>query len=173
MSMCSYMNNRNGQCGNSRQYGAAMVEFAVLLPIFVILVFGLIELGRALFQTNTLTKAVNLGARYVARIPDAVTGACGQGSEWGTATTQAELLVERANGGTGAVILPGLDDSGAITFSVAAESSGSGSSSVSACVITVQAQAQFAALFGDSIVPMLDLGPINLSAQAEERYIGE
>jgi Flp pilus assembly protein TadG len=46
--------------------GAAMVEFAVVLPLLLLLVFGIIDFGRALYTLNNLTSAVREGGRYAA-----------------------------------------------------------------------------------------------------------
>jgi|GEM_PF-2365445 len=158
-----------------KQDGAALLEMAVLMPLLVILVFGLVEFGRALLQINTLTKAVTAGARYVARVPNAIDPSnCSQGATWATAIAQGELLIENDDAGTGSVILPGLDNAGAITFSNSTQSvSYGGSSSIDVCVITVLAEAPFGALSGGSLVPFFQVGPITLRAQAEERFIGE
>jgi len=43
--------------------GNAMVEFAIVLPLLLILVFGIIDFGRALYTANNLTAAVREGAR--------------------------------------------------------------------------------------------------------------
>lgn len=40
-----------------------MVEFALVIPIFLILLVGLFDLGRAVFAYNTLTNAAREGAR--------------------------------------------------------------------------------------------------------------
>ena len=47
-----------------RSRGQALVEFALVAPIFVFLVFGLIELGRAVFYIQILDSAARDGARY-------------------------------------------------------------------------------------------------------------
>jgi Flp pilus assembly protein TadG len=47
------------------QRGVAIVEFALVLPVLLVLTFTVIEFGRALYQYNTLTKAVRDGARYL------------------------------------------------------------------------------------------------------------
>jgi len=49
-------------CRRNRR-GAAVVEFAVVAPIFVALVLGMIEFGRALMVQQTLTNASREGAR--------------------------------------------------------------------------------------------------------------
>lgn len=49
--------------------GAAMVELAFVLPIFLLLVWGVIEFGRLLYTANNLTTAVREGARYAAVQP--------------------------------------------------------------------------------------------------------
>jgi len=48
-----------------RQQGTAMVEFALILPMLLILIFTVTELGRAFYQYNVLTKSVREAARYL------------------------------------------------------------------------------------------------------------
>lgn len=50
-----------------RQSGVAAVEMALLLPFLLLLAFGLTELGRAVYQYNTLAKAVRDGARHLSQ----------------------------------------------------------------------------------------------------------
>ena len=47
----------------SSEHGAAMVEFAIVLPVLLLIVFGIVDFGRALFTLNNLTAAVREGAR--------------------------------------------------------------------------------------------------------------
>lgn len=47
-----------------RVHGLAAVELTVVLPVFLLLLLGVGELGRALYQYNALTKAVRDGAIY-------------------------------------------------------------------------------------------------------------
>ena len=50
----------------ARDRGAAAVEFALLLPVLLLLVFGIIDFGRALNAQITLTQAAREGARIAA-----------------------------------------------------------------------------------------------------------
>lgn len=43
--------------------GASMVEFAILLPILLLLIFGIIEFGLLLFAKQVITNASREGAR--------------------------------------------------------------------------------------------------------------
>lgn len=43
--------------------GAAMVEFAIVLPIILLVSFAIVDFGRALYTVNNLTAAVREGAR--------------------------------------------------------------------------------------------------------------
>jgi hypothetical protein len=52
-----------------RQRGAAMVEFAIIGLLFFVLLFGIIEIGRAFFVYNTLQEATRRGARVAAVCP--------------------------------------------------------------------------------------------------------
>jgi Flp pilus assembly protein TadG len=47
-----------------RQRGQALVEFALVIPIFLLVIFGLVDLGRAVFVNNTIAEAARDGARY-------------------------------------------------------------------------------------------------------------
>ena len=40
-----------------------MVEFALIIPIFLLFVFGILDLGRAVYAYNTLNNAAREGAR--------------------------------------------------------------------------------------------------------------
>ena len=47
-----------------RESGQALMEFALVGIIFVILVFGVIDVGRAVWNYNTLAQATREGTRY-------------------------------------------------------------------------------------------------------------
>jgi len=138
------------------------VEFALVLPILIILAFGFTELGRALYQKNQLTKEVSIGARYITREPDAVTADCGPGGAWTAAESLARDEVAEA--------LPGLDPSD-ITIAILERDLLVDGEDRTFCIIEVSATMEFNALVGDSIVPMLNLGGITLRARTEERYV--
>jgi hypothetical protein len=62
----------------SRDSGAAAVEFALLLPIFVMLTFGGISVGLALWHNIALTQAARDAARYgsTLQVNSSVGGSC-------------------------------------------------------------------------------------------------
>jgi len=57
----NYINNENGQ---------TIVEFAMIVLLILILLFGITEFGRAWFYSNALTNSVRSGARYAATLPN-------------------------------------------------------------------------------------------------------
>lgn len=59
--------------------GAGAAEFALVLPAALLLLFGVIDVGRYAWQLNEYEKAVQLGARY-AVATDIVPGALNSGS---------------------------------------------------------------------------------------------
>lgn len=50
---------------NLTQRGAIAVEFAILLVPLLMIVFGITEFGRAIYEYNTLTKATRDAARFL------------------------------------------------------------------------------------------------------------
>jgi len=45
--------------------GAAMIEFAIILPFLLLIIVGVLEIGIFLIQDNTLNKSVRDSARYL------------------------------------------------------------------------------------------------------------
>nr|WP_305910157.1 TadE/TadG family type IV pilus assembly protein [Methylomarinum sp. Ch1-1]MDP4519871.1 TadE/TadG family type IV pilus assembly protein [Methylomarinum sp. Ch1-1] len=48
------------------QKGAALIEFAIILPLLMLLVIGVVEFGFAFYHLDILNKSVQDGARYFA-----------------------------------------------------------------------------------------------------------
>jgi hypothetical protein len=48
------------------QHGAVLVEFALVAPVFLVLLFGIIEFGRALWMQQALHQTAIAGARCMA-----------------------------------------------------------------------------------------------------------
>ena len=72
--------------------GAAILEFALLLPILVTLVYGCFEVGRALLVRQAMEGAVRAGARILARVPDPVCDpACTPGAARAVRITQSQI----------------------------------------------------------------------------------
>src|SRR5687768_8895894 len=89
--------------------GVATVEFAICAPVLLLLMLGTAEVGRVLFQYNTLVKAVRDGARY------AVIGAASLSGSSRIVNITPEvrnrtrnLVVHGNTTGSGTPLLPGL-----------------------------------------------------------------
>jgi len=54
----------NKRMRRNRGRGQALVEFALVIPLFLLVIFGLVDLGRAVFVNNSLAEAARDGARY-------------------------------------------------------------------------------------------------------------
>lgn len=88
----------------TRQSGVAIVEFALILPLLLLLTMITTEFGRAIYQYNTIVKSLRGAARYLSvqtpstpLTPNTV------------AITEATNLVVFGNvSGTGSAMVPGL-----------------------------------------------------------------
>ena len=63
MSARSWMGGRLRAFGDDRR-GVVAVEFALVIPVFLLMTYGFMELGRALFIQNSLGHAVYEAQRY-------------------------------------------------------------------------------------------------------------
>jgi len=58
----------------TKQKGQSLVEFALVFPLLALLVFALLDLGRAVYVYNTLANAARQGARVAAVNQNASSG---------------------------------------------------------------------------------------------------
>jgi hypothetical protein len=82
--------------------GASAAEFALVLPLLILMLFGIIDGGRFLWETNRAEKATQVGAR-IAVVTDAIPGGLVAKSyvgdtSGGTALTQGDLIPRAALG---------------------------------------------------------------------------
>jgi hypothetical protein len=54
--------------------GQELAEFAIVLPLLLLVVFGIMDLGRLFHSVITITNAAREGARYAMIFPDDLTG---------------------------------------------------------------------------------------------------
>ena len=121
-----------------------MTEFAIVLPVMLLLMLGVTELGRVLVQYNTLTKAVHEGARHASAY--ALLGSTGTIEIGPQLETEVRNLVVYGNtAGTGSPLLSGFDVS---QVSVAPEG---------ALQVRVDAAYSYAPVMGDPL-PKFGLG---------------
>ena len=59
-----------------REDGQALLEFALILPIFVVALLGMIDVGRAIWANNAVANAAREAARYAAVHGGAQTNLC-------------------------------------------------------------------------------------------------
>jgi Flp pilus assembly protein TadG len=83
-----------------REDGQALVEFALVLPVLLVAIVGIVSFGRAMNYDEQATHLVNEAARYamVDQVPNGASGTLGQ---WIRSQAAADSL-ELANG-TGSV----------------------------------------------------------------------
>jgi hypothetical protein len=55
---------------NKRDCGQDAVEFALILPLLLLIFFGVVDLGRILHASITITNAARAGARFGSMYPD-------------------------------------------------------------------------------------------------------
>lgn len=164
----SSMNKLNDFRSGKYQFGTAMIEFALVFPLLILLLFGFIEFGRLLYQQNEMTKALATGARFIARSPLALTADCLPGGAWTQIKAEAIELVVYGDGHNGQPRIAGLDDAGAVDFT----SKSNSVAGQTACVIQAEASTEFANTFSGIFLPFMGAESVSVNALNEERYIG-
>lgn len=114
------------------QYGAAMVEFALILPLFFLILFGIINYSILLFDQAIITNAAREGAR------------------WGAINTTSTSTAICASSSPGNADPCGIANqyasSGLITFGSATVSTSSAGDGTSKSLVTVTVNYQYTGL---------------------------
>ena len=92
------MRNKYLKLALNSEKGQSLLELALTLPLLLALASGLVTLGQAYYEYNTLSKSVREAARYMSS------------NEWDPAyqTTCQKMAVYGNTGGTGSPILPSM-----------------------------------------------------------------
>jgi Flp pilus assembly protein TadG len=141
-----------GRIGRRSSRGRATVEFAICAPVLFLLLLATAEIGRLLYQSNTLAKAVRDGARFA--VVNASVGTTRIVNITPETRDQTRNLVVTGNTtGTGTPLLPGLT-----VDNVTVNDAGNG-------FVSVVATYSYTPIFGATL-PTFGLGdPINLTMQ--------
>ena len=79
--------------------GTALLEFAIILPVFIALCFGCVEIGRVLSVYSAVETAVRGGVRYLAQVPNP---SCVPTCSWG-ASRAVDMTRDQIGFNTGVV----------------------------------------------------------------------
>jgi len=93
------------------QQGLAAVEFAIVLPVMLFLMLATAEFGRVFYHYNTLTKAVQNGARYASRPVLNTSGLTNIDADFKQSIQN--FVVYGNEGGVGEAVLDGLTETSA------------------------------------------------------------
>jgi Flp pilus assembly protein TadG len=139
---------RNGRRG-ARELGQAMVEFALVAPIFLLIVIGIIQFGIALNYWLDLQRLANQGARWAAvnRVPG-----CANADSICSPTLQKYVAGQKVSGGNCPTV--------SVTF--VTKSGGTGKATVGDPV-KVNVSTPF------KLLPVLKIGTVDLGASATMR----
>jgi Flp pilus assembly protein TadG len=130
---------------SGRTRGQALVEFALVFPILMLMLLGLFDLGRAVFTYNTITNAAREGARLAIVNQDEAKIA-----------QRARALAPTADGASNPVTIF-FSDSGSAT------DADDCSPLTTGCNVTVRYQASFTAI--TPIIGQL-VGPLTMTAES-------
>ena len=143
--------------------GNAVVEFALVLPLLLLLFAGMTEIGRAYYQANAVEKGLRAGALFAGRNSFPLTGQ--------VRTMVANLVKTGTLDGSGPYLVSGWADADAnlniddtITFSV--------DETTTIPVIRLTANVPFDPLM-PGMLAFVGLGDVNIRLGHEQAYVGD
>lgn len=135
-----------------RQRGIIVVEFALALPVLLMMLLAIVELGRLLYVYDTLTKAVENGARYMAS--HAATPVGVPVLEENDIDVARNLVVFGSIGNTGEPLIPDLTPGNinvTCTYGVAGGAGRCAADASGIAAITVSATYRFMPIVGNAL----------------------
>jgi Flp pilus assembly protein TadG len=140
--------------------GASAIEFALVAPLLLALVLGVVEIGRLVSQADAVAKSLRAAAVFAARSELPLDSA---------ATTTIENLIKTGTpDGTGAFIVDGWEESGAdVTITPRTETV----EGEDITVIRLNASVPFVPLM-PGLLSLFGLGDLKISTSHDQTYIG-
>ena len=150
--------------------GAAAAEMALMLPVLMLVLFGIIEFGRLVHDYHIINKGVRNAGRYLSRIDLDCPGAVVSAPE----TAIARNLAMTGNPGGGPTLLYYWNDPTTVAIATNCTAVGgysgayAGVAEIPSVVVTADVPFTFAFL-----APFLDQPILNMQARHQEVVIGE
>jgi hypothetical protein len=148
------------------------VEFGLVMPVFLVLLVGILELGSYINQLNMLEKALRAGAMYAARTNDLESGSS---LSSGTVTATEYMVANGDPSGSNNFILGGWNDCVSIgdclTITVNSRDGDEGGTSITINVIKLFAQVPYDPVLEGGL-SLIGLGDLTLEAAHEQAWIG-
>ena len=143
-----------------REDGTTVIEFALVMPVLLLLAAVLIDLGRAWMQADALQKGLRPAVEYAARCDTPITAGC---------TTNVENLAKTGTlDGSGALLVPGWADAGALlNVTYSSFDPGSGDNQI----IHMQAQVPYQPILS-GLISWSGLDAPTLEASHEQAHVG-
>ena len=153
--------------------GSSAAEFALILPLLTLLLFGFYEAGRIYWNYNIVQSSARDAARYAARMPMTCdSGGVGAFTDASDETEIKNLTRTGTLAGTGDPLVAGWTNNATVTVSITCVDNAGGAMGgrytgfTKIPTVSISAAAPYGALFG-GLVPGFDLSSITVSnAQA-------
>ena len=156
------------------EQGGPLAEFALVLPLLLLLVFGTMEFANVLYQQHIITKGAQEAARFAARSPALVTStSCSPtGGDWTSATAAAANIAATGRTSGGALIIPNLSAADVVITVECPSSAGLISSNPDSGAIPVVLATVSINYRSLGFLGLLRLSGFSLSAQHREMGVG-
>ncbi|HEY5046448.1 MAG TPA: TadE/TadG family type IV pilus assembly protein [Rhizomicrobium sp.] len=118
----------NGLLSHPLDEGLAAIEFALVVPVFLLILVGAVDLGGMLYTSYQLETAVAAGAEYAA-----LNGSNVNSTSGATLASSIAGVVENANGATWANDSVVVNDGPSVTVTAGVVSSGGTASNANSC----------------------------------------
>lgn len=142
------------------EQGTAVIEFALALPVMLLMASGFIEIGRAYIQADTVSKSLRAAAEFAARNDVPLSAA---------AWASTENLVRTGTvDGSGALLVPGFAKTGAsVTLTLGSHDPGTGA----VPIIRLTARVPYDPIL-TGLMTFVGLGDTTIEASHEQAYLG-
>jgi Flp pilus assembly protein TadG len=149
--------------------GSAAAEFALILPLMLVLVFSFYEAGRVFWSYNIVQSSARDAARYAGRLAVTCTGSSGAFDDAGSEAAIQNLARTGTVDGSGDPLVPNWTDNSTVTVTIdcsydnsAQTMKGLYTSHANIPTITVTAAAPYGLLFG-GLFGGLDIPAVTVS----------